>query len=404
MFLAAIASVALAAPGDHLPVGSSLLAPRLGLGVDVSNNALRSEAPADGAGAANMHIAVGATLKHDYRDFLWNVGGTYDVRKFVTENDARLDRFDEFSLQASGEALRLRALGLAGEASLANRFTPVDTEAPGRPYTTQFATNTRLGLVVRPGSALDVTLAGFATVDDYNTASSPVVDSRDFNRRYAYGPSLDVNWNFLPRTTAIVQVSSTSATWTAPALFVAGVDPIGFADSTSLRAIAGVRGRVTERLTIDARLGYADADFDETTTDVGGDAIAVDVSGAEKVVGKLVGSYQTGVKDALTLGYERDFRASYFTNFVSFDRVTIGARRQIAPAVSGSLDASIASERFRGQQTRDDIASNAKASAQLSLNKWATIEIAPGWYLRSSTDSQVEFSEFRGSVTVAATY
>ncbi len=404
MFVLTAITAALAAPGDHLPVGTAMLSPRLGLGVDVSNNALRSETPGEGAGAANLHLSVGAALKHDYRDLMWNLGGTYDLRKYVTTNDARLDRFDEFTLQGTADALRLRVVGFRVEEQLANRFTPVDTESPGRPYTTQFLSRTRGGVVVRPGSALEIAFSGVLSVDDYNTASSPVVDSRDYNRRYTYGPALDLQWSFLPRTMAVVQASSSTATWTAPALFVEGVEPIGFADSTSLRALGGVRGRITERLTLDALAGYADATFDETTTTVGGEGVGVDVSGAQKVVGKVAGNYQLGPRDGVSLGYERDFRPSYFTNFVNFDRVSLVGHRQFTPSVQGGVDASVASERFRGQQTRDDVVLSAEATASFAMNKWAVLRVTPGWTYRASSDPNVSYNELRGSVAFEADY
>ena len=404
MFTLLTIAAALAAPGDHLPVGSAMLSPRLGLGVDVSNNALRSETPGDGAGAANLHLALGAALKHDYRDLAWNLGGTYDLRKYVTTNDARLDRFDDFTLQGTADVLRLRVVGLRAEQQLANRFTPVDTESPGRPYTTQFLSRSRAGIVVRPGSALEVTVSGVINVDDYNTASSPVAGSRDYNRRYTYGPALDLQWSFLPRTMAVLQASSSTASWSAPAIFVDGVEPIGFADSDSLRALGGVRGRVTERLTIDALAGYADATFDESTTTVGGDGVGVDVAGAQKIAVKLAGNYQLGPRDGVTLGYERDFRPSYFTNFVNFDRVSLIARRQFTPAVQGGLDTSVASERFRGQQTRDDVVLTAEGTASFAMNKWAVLRVTPGWTYRASSDANVSYNEFRGSVSLEADY
>ena len=397
-------TAALAAPGDHLPVGTAMLSPRLGLGVDMSSNALRAETPGEDAGAANLHLALGAALKHDYKDLAWNLGGTYDLRKYVTTNDSRLDRFDDFTVQASAEALRLRVVGLRGEQQLANRFTPVDTESPGRPYTTQFMSRTRAGIVVRPGSALEITASGLLSVDDYNTASSPVAGSRDYNRRYTYGPALDLQWSFLPRTMAIVQASSSTASWSAPALFVEGVEPIGFADSASLRALGGLRGRITERLTVDALAGYADATFDETTTTVGGDGVGVDVSGTQKIAAKVAGNYQLGPRDGVTFGYERDFRPSYFTNFVNFDRLSLVANRQFAPSVRGGLDLTASSERFRGQQTRDDVVMSAEGTASFSMNKWAVVRVTPGWTYRVSSDPNVSYSELRGSVSLEADY
>jgi hypothetical protein len=404
MLLAVLTSIALAAPGAHLPVGAALLAPRAGLGVEASNNPLRSDRTIDGRGASNLYVSVGANLDYQHPNLYWSVAGGYDLRKFVTTNDARLDRYNDAQVQASVDAFRSGVVGVQVEESLLNRNTPVDSESQTRPYTTLLTSRTRAAAVVRPGSALAIDLGAQFIVDDYQTASAPNVAENDYNTRYSWVPFTNVRWHFLPRTALIAEAEYNMASWALAEVLVQDEDTVGFAASTTTRVRGGLRGRITDRLLLDVTSGYGGGNFDEDTTAAGGDAVAVDVSGAQRFLLRASANYEYAPEQTLTLTYERDFRPAYFTNFVAYNKAIGTVRARVAPAVvlGGELGWSL--ENYRGQQTRDDIFVHARGLVMLRANDWAMLNLSPEWSHRYSTDDNVEYDELRTILRLDVTY
>ncbi len=404
MLVALLTNVAFAAPGDHLPVGSALLAPRVGLGVEASNNPLRSDRTADGMAATNLYLTVGANLQYQHPELYWAVAGGYDLRKFVSANDARLDRYNDAQAEASVDAFRTSVIGVKAEETLLNRNTPVDSESRTRPYTTLLSSRSKAAFVLRPGSALSIDLGGQFIVDDYTTASAPNIAESSYNTRYSWVPAANVVWHFLPRTALVADAEYILADWALPEVFVQGEDLIGFASSRTTRVRGGLRGRVTNRMLVDVTAGYGNATYDEDSTDAGGDAVAADVTGAQRFILRSSANYELGPDQALTLTYERDFRPAYFTNYVAYNKVVGNVRAKVAPAVTLGGEMGGSYENYRGQQERDDLFVNVRALAMFQANDWAVVNLVPDWSQRFSTDDSVEYGEFRTTVRVDATF
>jgi hypothetical protein len=166
----------------------------------------------------------------------------------------------------------------------------------------------------------------------------------------------------------------------------------------------GLRGRITDRLLVDVTSGYGSANFDEDTTTAGGDAVAVDVSGAQRFILRASANYEYAPEQTLTLTYERDFRPAYFTNFVAYNKAIATVRARVAPAVVLGSEFGWSLENFRGQQTRDDIFVHARGLVMLRANDWAMLNLSPEWSHRYSTDDNVEYDELRTILRLDVTY
>jgi hypothetical protein len=152
-------------------------------------------------------------------------------------------------------------------------------------------------------------------------------------------------------------------------------------DSFPLRAVAGLRGLITQKLTMNVALGYANGLYEAgpTTSGIAGSlSISVD------------GTYRPTVTSAVTLGYRHDFQNSILGNFYYVDAFYASFQQQIAGRVSAMVSGRYERRNFQidggtaGTITRLDNFVQAGAAIDYHIRSWMYAGVGYGLVLNDS--------------------
>ena len=325
-----VPGLALAAPGDHIRAGEMVIVPDINLGAEYRTNVYRNEDA--GVPAANVHVKPGVSATLEGEDHGFKSNGEWTLRKFffVGESDllsaetpdrvTNLDRIDEFSLAAGIDTFKRSVVGLRLDDNLSRQNWTADAEYADLPYSSQFRNTLDGGVRINPGPALEFLPGASWTYDSYQVPRLGGEDGeRALNKRHTYGPSLNVRWAFLPRTSLVLASTYTWYRWQQNVLESNGADAgseIALPDSESLKLWSGIDGRFTEKLFLQFMVGYGSAVYDpdsapvvETTPDA-----EISVSGLRKLLINsqirfdITPSTERRPGTKVSVGYIRDFR------------------------------------------------------------------------------------------------
>jgi Putative beta-barrel porin 2 len=171
-----------------------------------------------------------------------------------------------------------------------------------------------------------------------------------------------ISWKWLPKTALFAEAHVGYIQYLDEAL----AQSIGKADSIPFGAIAGIRGLLTPKLTLNLGVGYIDAAYENDV---------VNPSGASKLAVSTSLIYRPVQLTSLTVAYDHLFRDSPVVgNFVDVDTAAAGVNQQLGPFV---LRAFYLYEfrRFQGHQlmtpvTRRDHFHRAGVQADYFLQRW----------------------------------
>ncbi|HEX3694644.1 MAG TPA: outer membrane beta-barrel protein [Polyangia bacterium] len=179
------------------------------------------------------------------------------------------------------------------------------------------------------GGRLDGILRYSNIYDAFNAASS-----YNFADSLFQELAVDVSWKWLPKTALFVQAAQGYITYLNPNASAptagTGASPSDFVkhDSYPMRVVAGLRGLVTQKTSVNLYAGYANAFY-------------ADGPNPEGIAGHLSANAEVSVTptffSSLGLGYHHDFQNSIVGNFYNIDAVTAWIQQQIAGRVVASL-------------------------------------------------------------------
>ncbi len=400
-----LSSPAWAEPGEHITAGDAVIVPGIAVGVQYTNNAYHVETVTPESGAANLKVSPGVELRLNRDDLDVNLSGAYSLHKYFTAETTALDRYDDFSINGNIDALKKSRIGLRLNEGVGIQNFPVDAESDAHPYTKQFRNQTTAAVAARPGSALEFSAGAKYVLDDYGTPASAHEDgTRHYNTRNAIGPTGNVTWQLLPRTAVTADFEWEHAAYVNSTIETPQGDTLSFPDHNMWRLTGGLRGRVIDRLTVTAIVGYGAADYDETTVPGADAAAAADLTGLQHLVFDAGFRYDLSENDKFNIGVTKNFRDSFFTNYVSYLRAYASTDLRFAKRVGLDGEFGISPEQFRGQETRDDIVLDAKLDATYFIREWVWITAGGTWQERSSSDTSVQFDEFSGHLTATVNY
>lgn len=400
---ALVCSVALpawAGAGDHVRVGDATITPSVAVNLEQTNNAYHSDTtPASGT---RLRIAPGVLVASEGSRVDLSIAGTYDARKYLQSALANLNRFNDFNLGGTVRALKTGVIGLSFEENMGLRNQITDAEFSARPFQTQYTNQMGATVAIRPGSALEVGVGGFWNYQDVNVAAGAQASGvRDFNTANVFGPKAAVEWRFFPRTSMLVNASYESYRWGDNV--IASTDPtiedVVKPDSDHLKVTGGIRGRVTEKVTVVLAGGYGSATYDDATVGGAADAAAVDsgagadIVGANRFIVDAQFRYEPSNDDKLVLGFERNFRDVFFSNFVSFNQVYVRGSTRFGPRVGVSGDVGLRVEGFRGQMERNDVFVQGSGDLSYYLKDWSALTAGASWMQRISDNPLVDYGE-----------
>ena len=399
------ASSAWAAPGEHITAGDARIVPGVAVGVDYTNNAYHEAVVDSTSGAVSLEVSPSIQLKLSRDDLDIGLRGTYELHKYFTPATVNLDRYDDFGISGNVDALKKSRIGFRFSEALGIENYPVEAQSDAHPYTKQLQNITTAAIAARPGTALEFSVGGRYAMDDYGTPVTAHADgTRHYNTRHAYGPTAGGVWQLLPRTAVLVDFGWEHAYYMSPTLTDSTGATISFPDHNMWRITGGLRGRIVDRLSLTAIVGYGDAVYDETSVSGASADATQDVTGLEHLLFNAGIRYDLSDDDKLNLGVSRDFRDSFFTNYVSYTRGYLSTELHFGKRVGVDGEFGITPESFRGEETRDDIVLDAKLDATYYIREWVWVTAGGGWQERSSSNASVEFDEFTGHITANVNY
>jgi hypothetical protein len=409
-----LSAEAFAGPGDHIRVGDVELAPDLDLGAEVRTNVYRDEAVA--VPAANFRIAPGLLAAAQGDDHEFRGSGEWVLRKYFFVADERipplpagssrvenLDRFDEFSVGAGADTFKRNVIGFRISDDMALRNFRSDAEFADIPYTSQLRNTVGAGLRINPGPALEFVPGGQWTWDSFRVPAADGAD-RALNNRNTFGPVLDAKWAFLPRTAVVANASWMVNDWQNNVLDSAPEEEFGaevaLPNSNHVKTMAGIDGRFTDRVFAQLMVGYGVAMYNEDTVEgaEAGEGAGDDATGGDGFLMKaqlrysLTPSDETRRGSSIAAGYVRDFKPSFFTNFIQVNQLFADYQGRVGDLRTG-VRYELRFEDYHGEVARNDIVNRVNADLTYPAADWASFTAGGWWQQRASSENTVEYDD-----------
>lgn len=335
------AGPAWAEAGDHVHLGQSELIPSVQLATEYQTNPYLEEGtsgdPLDPG--ASLKIRPGLQINYSTNDIKFNGGFGWGMRQYLTPGLSGLNYYTDFDTLINLTALpeanigfkltedvrnRARAADVGNEEKLAEADVVGATEANLRRFT-----NETLALVAwHPGGALTADVGGHVLFDRYTFPYDSVPEGQPLaSQKVGFGPDVEVQWRFFPKTSLVVDAQLEKFNWT-PNVRTSGADGdkvSGKADGLQVQGTLGVRGRVTEKVTVNVMGGYGHITYNEDSVSSNPSAGSLDITavgqdlkGLDGLIAVGEGSYSPSENHSLTLGVRKEFADSYFTNYLDY--------------------------------------------------------------------------------------
>ena len=426
LLLASLVRPARAEPGDHIRTGDAEIIPSVMVGSEYRTNVyLEQGLQGGGATAVNpgfnlqlvprIEIAVAGT------DVTLDLDAYYELTKYLTPGLNNLDQFRDFGLGGTFVVLPDALLGVKLDEHMMHEGTEDEATYSDYAYTSHYSNESTGQLSVHPGGALQIDGGATFLYDDYNVPSpADPNQSIDLNQRVGFGPALNGQWTFLPKTAVVANFYYRWFDWKNNTLDAAGDEGqptdegsvIAVPDFTAWHAETGIRGRFTDRLVLEFLVGYGQMIYDESSSDAAGDFSEGDVGADLTSFGDgfttTVGvNYTPEENQQLSVGYQKSFEDSYFTNYMVYHLGYFRYRGVFAQDWGVQTELSYRYESFVGEITRQDNVLGAALDGTYQLSDFAALGLGAGWTERSSADGQhpeIEYDDVNVHLQVTFTY
>ena len=416
---------------DHIGKNALQFSPSVSIGSEYRTNLYLQEGlleSSDGSVVgqpltAGTAILINPVLKLKYENAAVKsvLGLNYRARKYISSDEvdlSGLDRFKDLQLSAGLDVYPIKSLGLSVSNSLSSSGRETSADDTGSAYLQTIRNNLRGGLLVRPGSALEVSAGGsFGIVDITDAISATGDDPATINNKQSFGWYGDIQWKFFPRTSFFVNVSQESFDWQNKVVFsdescisaftadceIASAIPNG----STFRTALGFTGRLSERLLLKASVNYGKAtyDTDSLTTDIslGGQLSSL----VDSASANLEGLNGLGVATGLTflfsdthtfdVSYDKDFMDVYFTNFSVFHQFRVGHSILLFNKVKWNTNLRYRIDSYEGTVTRTDNRISVNSNFDVVLQKRLSLRFGGGWSQLASTPEffNIEYDDVR---------
>jgi len=430
-----------AAPGDHVQVGRAELVPSIDLGTEYRSNLYLDEDSNNAVGGAALLVYPEIRLGMQTNELNVDLGARYGVKKYyfstLDQNPgydrSNLDRFNDINSHLDLGILPNAIVGvkLGEQFDVDNR--PTESQWAEKAQITHLESDTSAALAIQPGNAFFVDLGGHFAFDSYRgNAGASFSGSPRLNTRTAYGPQATLNWRFFPRTAFLVDFGMDWFKWEENALNAVGGqgaedlgDRIGLPDGREWRATAGVQGRISHSLVVNAVAGYGQIDYDEQSVlDRAAQLAAAGARGADEmnvgegwatdlkglpgllVITKATWTPVTG--QILSLGYQKDFQDSWFTNYVAYHYGFARYNGLVASRWGVSLEGGLRYESYVGELSRNDMFIRTQGGLAYNATEWMDLSANVGWKRRVSADvppvATIEFDDVAASFLITLRY
>lgn len=393
-------ALASAQPGEHIRAGEAIITPKISLGLEHSTNVYHSEEAVQGG--TNLRFAPGLEIGASGPDVEFAFSGEYELRKFFQSELTNLDRFNDFQVGADLLVLKDAPLGFTINELVGLRNYPAESEFAQRPFETQFRQHLNGAANIRPSGSIEMHLGGMWAFDDFQVVSGGTAGGeRSFNRKNTFGPIFGAEWKFFPRTAIVVEGGYEMVRWDQNLIEGIASDEVtdfggdlAIPDANNLRLLAGLEGRVTERVIVRLMAGYGSASYLEDTVpqDVV-EGFATDLTGLQRLLVDTQFRYETSEDNRFIVGYQKNFRDVFFTNFAAYNYAYGRLESRFNPRFGFNGEFGGRFEEYEGEVQRNDIYLVGRGDVAYFLQDWANISAGVWWTQRASNDSQVEYDD-----------
>jgi hypothetical protein len=470
-------SPAVAGPGDHIRVGDAEIIPSVRTAFDFHSNVYQGNSAeavdtnGDGipdgednvVAAPFWSIRPAAEIKLEGPWIVLSFIGGYGVRVYIdtAPKDSfkvgQLNRYNDFDFALSSQILPNRLVGF----KIADRFdvqnTPTTLHGDGvdsaNINVVHIGNDLDGGLVLRPGSALDINVLGTLSFDtyklpeEYQKAYPELLRSEalgSLNDRLNFGPILNGTWRFLPKTSLVGGASVNWIRWSENLIpeWAGGADGnvgdvIAKPDGLAWRTQWGVKGQVSARLAVAGEVGFGQIYYDEQSvldfnaqldSELAASDFDLELRGEENYARDLtsfgeglllnVAATYTPVRgQTITLAYRKDFQDVLFSNYSAYNAVTLRYDGKFWERLVVGAEYAMRLDRYHGEISRGDVSHRVKADAAWLFTRYLAASIGGGWNARYCADAgcidpnnpmvtytQTQYDDLWGQVGLTFTY
>ncbi len=263
----------------------------------------------------------------------------------------------------------------------------------------------QIGFAIRPGSSLQVEALFHLDTVKYSSAFAQGL-SPDATNRYSYGTAwdfygtVDVSWRFFPRTNLLFSADFGHVMW-APDLqesvgdnIAPGLEGLNQYDSDHWRIWFGIQGKFSRKISVQGMFGYGNAYFPDSPDNTG-DAKDGNLNGADGILGKLQVHWTPVMTQRFTLGFIRDYRWLYFSNYYITTSPYLRYKGQIGGFLFPEAGFGYALRQINGDVDRVDHEVRAFAGAKFQLTSFLSVGVHYNLWsiVASSPDDEPTFTD-----------
>lgn len=448
----AICAPAFASPGDHIrPTDGMVITPSVNAGVGAHSNVYLADQ--DPVAAPDLTFGAHLKLQYEQPDHAIGAGVGWAGRKFLDTdpkdavNVQNLDQFNNFDGSLDLKLFRRSRLGLRVNDGFQVTNTPTELgTAKSNANIVTISNDTNGGLLIRPGSALEIGVLGQVGIDSYRVPDAfaeEVQLNASFNDRASYGPTLSGRWALFPKTAVQGQVGMIWNRWSDNLIRAAGPevegldygDYLGKPDSMGWRTTWGIKGQFTAKLGAEVSLGFGQLWYDEQTVLDEADTLDLAESSAELDLTDTSKTAENFARDltsfregslatvqlswvalpgqTINVGWKKDFQDAFFTNYVAYN--TFFAKYQgnfLDERLKPSAELGWRFDNFHGEVARADLNVRAAAGAAWQFTPFLSAQLQGGWTERACAQKgcnggafePTEYDDFYGNLGATLTW
>lgn len=230
----------------------------------------------------------------------------------------------------------------------------------------------QIGVEGRPGSSLRIRGLFHFDLNRYTGADTVFGAGRKvYGQAFDFYGSLDAAWRFFPKTQLLLQADVGGITWDPTfeeLLDDDNADPylsnLTQYDSTHWRIWAGIQGKISRKIALQGLFGYGNAYFPEFPSAPDGN-----LAGSDGILGKIQVHWNPVATQRITLGFLRDYRYLYFSNYYTTTSPYVRYQGQIAGLVLPTAEFAYQYRQIGGALDRNDHEVRARVGVNFQITE-----------------------------------
>jgi hypothetical protein len=350
-----------AAEESGIPLGPLVVKPSLAVDLAFDSNVYRDPSTSSPEGDLGLQLVPAIALVYPGENFRWQLDGSYRFFTYFNvggNNHDDLRVLNNFRLATLFDINRKGKIGLFLNPELYNRPA---SRGPGDSTDYEAGASVPLRLVLRPTSAFSVVPA-FRWAWQHSYFPETPFDLTPFvlGDRHEIAGGLGVDWRFFPRSHLLLDGEVGHVFWSQNTETVAATPPV---PADFWRVWFGLKGDLTRKLSLLARIGYGNVYLGEAARDQ-------NFSGIKGLLGEVELAVRPVQTQRLGVGFRRDFKFQWFANHVSDTQVYFKYNGLFFGRLGANADVSYTYRELVGSVTRNEHQIAAGLGVDVAIVDW----------------------------------